>query len=216
MKTLHLTILLLLAAGFAVGQPVIQVGNLNDPVPPAVPDLHFGQVAYAYLIYPPDQGACSQGGFKLETVHMYLEFAPDQVPVDFMVCAGLQTAVPDPSGETYAPGGPLCDGPLLQVHVDEPGPFVVSLPVGDACGCQPFDEHYFLTVRYPEPFLADLPIDDQPQAGVVYADEGAGWADMFLIDKTASGKVIIWGDLVCCEPVAAETRTWSGIKTLYR
>jgi len=32
----------------------------------------------------------------------------------------------------------------------------------------------------------------------------------------AGGKVIIWGDLVCYDPVANAVGTWGGIKTLYR
>ncbi len=213
---LTITILLLLA-GTAQGQLVFQVGNLNSPVPPAVPDLHMGLESYAYLIYPPDQASCPLGGFKLEAVHMYLEFTASQVPADFQVAGALLGAFWDPSMNMFLPEGPLCEGPVIDYHITEPGLYEIILPMDSTCGCLPFDEHYFLTVNYLTPFEADLPIDNQPEAGVVFNNDGGGWIDMIVFDKTAGGKVIIWGDLVCCDPaIGNEQNTWSEIKGLYR
>ncbi len=215
MKTLHLTVLLLLAAAVALGQPVIQVGNLNPPVPPAVPDLHFGQTSYAYLVYPPDQGNCTKGGFKLETLHMYLELTAAQVPVTFDAAAVLREAVWDPGQNGWVPGPPLCGGPLWTFTFDDPGLYVIDLPLDDSCGCEVFDMFYFLSVDFPTFFEADLPVDGLPQEGIVFRNTSGFWEDMFGLGKTATGKVIIWGDLVCCEPVGNDTSTWSGIKSLY-
>jgi len=209
-------VLTLILACAAQGQPDFQVGNLNPPVE-SFEFLHTGQEAYAYLIYPPDQWTCTEGGFELLSVNMLLEFIQGQVPVDFAAVGGLAEAVWDPTLNAFVPGPQICEGPEVMFHAETSGQFTVMLPVDEACDCQIFDGHYFLTVRYLDAFEANLPIDDQPLAGVVYNDKGAGWVDMIDFDKTARGKVIIWGDTVCgtCS-VGNESGTWSGIKSLYR
>jgi hypothetical protein len=214
---LAFTVLMLLLAGAALGQPYFPAGNLNPPMPPAVPDVHFGEASYAYLFYPPDYGSCPLGGFRLEAVHMLLEFAPAQVPVTFTVTGGLMSAVWDPSQNMFVPGGPLCEGPPLVFTFTEPGQYEIFVPTNGACGCQPFDEYYFLSLNFLDPFNADLPTDGQPEPGVVFIDNGTGWVDMIGLGKTAGGKVIIWGDLVCCDPsIGNANSTWGGIKGLYR
>lgn len=215
MKIARLSALLLLISTVALGQTAFPVGNLNPPVPPAATGIHESQVSYAYLIYPPDQGSCELGGFMLDKVHMYLAFQANQVPIDFQARAGLREAIWDNNLGAYVPGPLLCTGPLTTFHIDVAGQYVIDLPLDGTCGCHPFDAHYFLTVEYPTLFVADLPIDGLPQANIVYRDTGGGWTDMILLSKTAGGKVIIWGDLICCEPVGNETATWGGIKALY-
>ncbi len=211
------TVLLLLLAGVAMGQPIFQVGNLNPPEPPAVPDVHLGLESYAYLFYPPDFGDCSSGGFRLEAVHMLLEFTPEQVPVTFHAAGGLISADWDSALDMFVPGGQLCEGQPFDFHFTEPGQYEIILPVQGACGCQPFNEHYFLSVKYFDQFGADLPTDGQPEAGVVFINNSGNWIDMIGLGKTAGGKVIIWGDLVCCDPpIGNDMGTWSGIKGLYR
>ena len=76
---------------------------------------------------------------------------------------------------------------------------------------------YFLFLQYIDPFFAELPIDDQPEAGVAYRFNGMAWQDLDGILKAASGKIIVWGDLICClPPVGTENGTWGQIKSLYR
>jgi len=211
------TVLLLLLASTALGQTTFQVGNLNPPVPPAVPDVHMGLESYAYLFYPPESGSCPLGGFRLEAVHMLLEFTPAQVPVTFHAAGGLMSAFWDPAQDMFVPEGPLCDGPPVDFQFTEPGQYEIVLPLEGVCSCQSFDEYYFLSVNYFDPFDADLPTDGQPEAGVVFINNGTGWIDMIDLGKTAGGKVIIWGDLVCCDPsIGNEMSTWSEIKGLYR
>jgi hypothetical protein len=169
------------------------------------------------LIYPPDQGTCTEGGFDLLEIHMYLELGPQHVPVTFNVSGALAHADLDPTEGQYVPGPFICEGPEAVFHIEEPGLYVITVPMQDACECQLFDDHYFLVMRFLTPFEANLPIDDQPQPGIVYNDKGAGWVDMFDLSKTAGGKVIIWGDTVCCtHSVGNEAGSWSGIKSLYR
>ncbi|MBC8424720.1 hypothetical protein H8E07_11410 [bacterium] len=208
---------LLILACAVQAQPVFQVGNLNPPMPPSVEFIHTGLEDYAYLIYPPDQGSCTEGGFELVAIHMYLELTANQVPVTFTVSGALAQADWDPSLNEFVPGPFICEGPDEMYHIELPGIYVITVPMQDSCGCQAFDEHYFLVMRFHTPFEANLPIDGLPQPGIVYNDKGAGWLDMIDYDKTAGGKVIIWGDTVCCTySVGNEAGTWSGIKSLYR
>ncbi len=212
-----LIISLTILAGAALAQPIVQVGNLNPPVPPSVEFLHTGLEDYAYLIYPPDQGSCTEGGFELLAIHMFLELMPNQVPITFTVSGALAHADWDPSLNAWVPGPFICEGPDELFNIELPGVYNITVPMEDSCGCQAFDDHYFLVVRFHTPFEANLPTDGLPAPGIVYNDKGDGWVDMIGLGKTAGGKVIIWGDTVCCTySVGNEAGTWGGIKSLYR
>jgi len=212
-----LIVLMLILASVAQGQPAFPVGNLKPIVPPAVEFIHTGQESYAYLIYPPAQGSCTEGGFELLNIHMYLELTPAQVPVTFTASGSLAHADWDPSENQFVPGPPLCTGPEAVYNFTEPGLYVITVPMEDVCECQVFDDYYFLIIRYHDFFEANLPIDGLPQPGIVYNAKGTGWFDMFDYKKTAGGKVIIWGDIVCGDcSVGNQSGTWSGIKSLYR
>ena len=211
--------LLLAAAGPTPDIDVLsdfQVGNLNPPVPPAVPGLFTGQEKYAYLIFPPDQGTCENGGIQLETVNMLLELEDTQVPIIFAVQGGLLDAVWNPDEMQFEPGEQLCISAPIIYLIEEPGLYTITVPTPE-CGCVPWDDYYFLLMEYIDPFEALLPIDDQPEPGIVYNDKGTGWVDMIGLGKTAGGKIIVWGDVICCEPpVANEPDTWGSVKSLYR
>ncbi|MBU1073252.1 hypothetical protein KKG45_08390, partial [bacterium] len=130
---------------------------------------------------------------------------------------GLAEAVWDQALGQFVPGPFICEGLDQVFNFTAPGLYVITVPMDDACGCLAFDEHYFLIIRYHDTFEANLPIDGLPEPGIVYNDKGTGWVDMFDYIKTASGKVIIWGDTVCCAySVGNEPGTWSEIKSLYR
>lgn len=209
--------LLLLLALPAAAQNLIQIGNLNDPVPPSLPGLLTGDQSFAYLVFPDQQASCQEDGFRLERLNMYLDFEPNQVPQTLVLSSGLVSAVWDPSVDAWVPGEQACASNTFEVRIDQPGLQVVSCPVEGACGCQVLNQPYFLNLKFVGPAAASLVTDGLPEPGIVYWDLGNGYVDMFGVDKTATGKTIIWGDIVCCTTsVGNESSTWSGIKTLFR
>lgn len=213
---LQLALLALLAAP-AVAQTLAQIGNLNDPVPPSLPGLLNGDQSFAYLVFPSEQVSCPEEGFRLERINMYLDFQPDQVPQVVTLNCGLIGAIWDDQQQAWVPGPSVCASEDFEILVTEPGLQVVSCPVQGACGCQPINQPFFLNLTYVGPAAANLVTDGQPQPGIVYWDLGNGYVDMYGVDKTATGKTIIWGDIVCCTySVGNENSTWSGIKSLYR
>lgn len=194
-----------------------QIGNLNPPLDPYLPDLVTGQQSFAYLVRPADQLSCSEPGFRLEALHMWLAFEPIQVPVTFQVDGGLLEAIDDPAFPGPVPGAELCPVPPQTVTVDEPGLFQLTVPVQGACGCRAIEKDFFLNIRLLTPVEALLPTDGQPEPGVVFWNNGNGWEDMDGLDKAAIGKTIIWGDIVCCtNSVGREQATWGRVKALYR
>lgn len=194
-----------------------QIGNLNSPVPPSVPGLVYGDQSFAYLVYPDEQVSCAQGGFKLESVQMLLDFTSAQIPVLLTIEGGLSDAVWDPSGEFLLPGAPACTSPPVTLEINDPGLHQITVPMNGTCGCYSVNAPYFLVMHFSGPFQANLPVDGLPQPGIVYVNDGNGWFDMNGLKRTSSGKVIIWGDLTCCVPtVGNKSGTWSGVKTLYR
>ena len=215
---LMMSLALLMCAGASVAQPLIdQVGNLNPPAG-TVPGLLTGDQMFAYLIDPDVESSCSTTGFMLEAVHMYIEFDPTQVPATFQVSAGLADAVFDPTGQNLVPGGDVCVSPIQTITITTPGLHQVTVPVVPSCGCLPIDEDYFLTFNIFGEVQGQLVIDNQPQPHVVYWNNVGGvWEDMFDVDKTSGGKVIIWGDIVCCSaPIGNEDNTWGEVKSLFR
>ena len=223
MRLLHripLVLLLLLCAAAAPAADYL-VGNLNPPEPPSAPGILTGDQVFAYLIHPVDQVPPGVNGFQLEAVTMLLDFTPQQLPAFFTVQGGLRKAVYEPSQDAWLPGDPVCQGQTFPYQITEPGLQEIRLPVDPACGCLHTDDYFFLTVTFWDPVVGNLVTDGQPEAGVVYLNDGTGWVDMVNIvpapDKTAGGKVIIWGDILTCEPpVGAEKSAWGHIKSVYR
>ncbi len=215
---LMMSFALLMCAGASFAQPLIgQVGNLNQPID-VVPGLLTGDQMFAYLIDPDAESSCPTTGFMLEAVHMYIDFDVSQVPVTFQVSAGLADAVFDSSGQYLVPGGDVCLSPIQTITITIPGLHQITVPVDPSCGCLPIDQDYFLTFNFFGDIQGQLVIDDQPQPNVVYwNNNGLGWEDMFGIDKTSGGKVIIWGDIVCCTAsIGNEDNTWGEVKSLFR
>ncbi len=194
-----------------------QIGNLHDPVRLPGPELFQGEESYAFLVHPPEQCGCTEGGFTVETVAHLLYFEPDQVPALLQVQARLLEALPDLTGLCRLPGPDVCLGPPQTILVDQPGYFLVTVPM-PGCPIQDFGQYYFLAMSYQGGSPARLAIDDQPQPCVEFIDRGNGWEDMFLIpDKTGGGKHILFGDVVCgALSVDEETGSWGSIKSLYR
>ncbi len=192
-----------------------QVGNLNNPVPPPVPDIFQGLQEYAYFIYPPDQCSCPDNGFMIENVNMWLHFDPNMIPVSFVVRGGLREAVWDPAADCYVPGDVICMSDETVYQIDDPGEYLITVETPQ-CPCVIFNERYFLVMEYLDAFPANLVIDDDPQPCIEYLYEGGVWQDMFGM-KAAGGKTIVWSDIVCCDPgTDSAPSTWGSIKSLYR
>ena len=208
---------LLLSAAVPVLAGDFVVGNLNPPTH-ALENYVTGNQAFAYLVYPPDQAACTGGGFIPEAVHMWLGFRSEQLPATFAASAQLLAAVYDTLTGQWLPGTLLCQGSPQTFTVTTPGLFELMLPfLPGECGPQVFNDYYFLVVRLETPLTADLPLDSFPEAGVAYQNDGQGWVDMNGLKRADSGKIIIWGDIVCtAAPVGNTTGTWGSIKGLYR
>ena len=208
--------LVALAASPALAQTGGRIGNLNDPVQ-TVPNLLTGNQSFAYLVFPAEQVNCPEGGCALQHVYMYLDFAEDQVPQTITVSGGFISAEPDGDGG-WNPGGDVCVSPPISIEITEPGQQIIEIPVAEFCGCVPVDQPYFLNINFEGDASGGIPIDNEPQAGVVYWDLGNGYTDMIevIVDKTSDGKVIIWGDLLCCVVVGNQNRTLNNVKGLFR
>jgi len=193
-----------------------QVGNPGVMGQDPVPEIFGGEEEWAYLIYPPEQCDCPQGGFRLLNVNMELAIDPPPGGVDFAAVAILREAIFDPDTDCYVPGDEIYVSPPATFFFQEPGIFLISVPTPDA-SCEIFDEHYFIGLRYLESFMASIITDDQPAPCTTYVDDGNGWRDFYDLRKSAGGKPIIWGDIVCCDAgIPVEDGTWSTVKGLYR
>ena len=191
------------------------VGNLNDPVGEPVPNIYFGNETYAYLINPADQCACTEEGFVVESISQLVYFGPEQIPFDVTVKAYLLAAVWDNLTGCWVPG-PILEESLPQTfQVDIPGTFLFNVPMDMTLGYE-LDVPYFLALHYAGGGPGMLVVDDQPASCTEFIDTGAGWEDLNTRGRPGGGKIILWGDIVCSVPVAAEDNTWSTIKALYR
>ncbi len=189
------------------------VGNLNEPAGSA-PNILFGDQTLAYLIFPSEQVSCPNNGFILDTVRVYLEFSQEQVPITLNVAGGLLQAIQE--GDGYVPGDALYLTDPRQIVIEEPGIQLIEVPIGEAAYCQPNDQAYFLGIQFVGPAESSLVIDDQPAPGIEFIDSGNGYVDMYNLDKASGGKVIIWGDIICCIVTSTEGRSWNDIKQLFR
>jgi len=193
-----------------------RIGNLNQPQG-SVPGIFNGNEAYAYYVYPPSQCECEEEGFKLLSVTQGLHFDEQQIPALLNVRALLIKAELDSSQDYYIPGDVLFEGPLQTFLIEDNGPVLVTVPTGGS-EAFPFDDHYFIGLRYEGNAPGSLLIDDEPLPGIEYINTGNGWFDLYGWQKRAGGgKVIVYGDIVCSPlGVPTETRAWDGIKSLYR
>ncbi|PID79086.1 hypothetical protein CSB20_11855 [bacterium DOLZORAL124_64_63] len=193
-----------------------QVGNPNAPQG-TVSGIFNGHEAYAYYVYPPAQCDCQESGFKLENVSQGLSFDETQVPAVLNVSPLLIKAEREANQPYFVPGPILYEGPTQTITVDEAGPVLVTVPT-DNIEAFPFDDHYFIGLRYEGDAPGNLQIDDEPLPGIEYILTPNGWSDLYRWRKRAGGgKVIVYGDIVC-SPMGSptESRTWDTIKSLYR
>ena len=190
------------------------LGNVNPPAG-VVSDWFTGLESYAYLIVPTEQCSCPVG-FQLESISMLLDFDASMAPVSFEAIGSLLEAVWDPVQGRWVPGAELCAGPPVIIEILDPGIHQITVPL-DGCPCAAMDFPYFLVLHFGTSFLANLVIDGFPAQGVTYNDKGTGWTDLFDWFRKSSGKIITWGDVICCTDVVGDRpSTWGSVKSLYR
>ncbi len=192
------------------------VGNTNAPGLPPVDDVFHGREKYAYLIFPEEECNCTEDGFKLEAVHQMLDFTMDQTPSEFVVSAGLMTAIVDGTTGCLIPGDLLFLSPPVNMVVLDDGLFEVNVPTPNS-EIYPQNDHYFLVLFYDGLTEGQLVIDNDPRACTEFVERGNGWEDLNLIAKSGGGKMIVWGDVICA-PLTVDTERSSldSIKCLYR
>ena len=195
-----------------------QVGNLNPPSY-AITDWVFGAEGYKYLFRVPATCSCSVG-FRLDSVHLLVQFGPEDVPVSFDAYADLEEAVWDDMSGCYLPGTELCISPVYTVQIDAEGLYDISLPIFEQCQCAAVEFWYFLSFHFVSEFATtgrpDLVADDLPLGCHSWNDYGFGWQD--LVNEFGwPGELLMYADVACCEiPVPAKPDTWGGVKILYR
>jgi hypothetical protein len=195
-----------------------QVGNLNLPTY-AIADWVWGAEGYKYLFRAPATCSCPVG-FRLENVHLLMQFGPEDVPVSFDVYADLEEAVWDDLISCYFPGAELCTSLVYTVQIDAEGMYDISLPIFEQCQCAAMGFWYFLSFHFVSEFSAagrpDLVADNAPLECHSWNDYGFGWQDL-VHDFGWPGEILMYADVACCEiPVAAEPGTWGSVKSLYR
>jgi hypothetical protein len=203
------------SAGAAGAKADCVLGNPNPPAG-SVPGFFTGDEQYWYLIYPPEQCSCEEG-FLLESVTMLLEFDASMLPANFEVVAELGDAVWDDNSQCFVPGEPLCVSSPVSFFIDVPGIYELTVPM-DQCQCAHMNYHYFIGLNFLSGFSANLVIDEFPEPCVNWNRKlGGGWEDLFNWLIKTGGKVIIWGDVICCPLVIPnEPDTWGNVKSLYR
>ncbi|PIV82183.1 hypothetical protein COW53_00215 [bacterium CG17_big_fil_post_rev_8_21_14_2_50_64_8] len=239
MRTLILTVLCLLLAGTAlaaertaVATPVTgdalsftpsgaagvcTMGNLN---PPAyyIGDWIWGAESYKYL-FDAEQPLCStcNGGFKVETVHFYMQFGVEDVPVTFGCAVDFEETIWDEATQCFLPGPVICESPGYTVTIDQAGMYDIALPLPTDCACAYFGYKYALGMNILTAFdsYPGAVTDATPVGCTSFNNYGAGWFD--LLDFGFPGELIMFGDIVCCEnPVDDQNDTWGGVKSLFR
>lgn len=203
--------------GAAAPAPEV-VGNLN-PAQWLLGGWFTGDEGYAFNFTPANQLTCPTG-FAVTMAHMYLDFEAADVPVTFDMQAVLGSQVWDPTVGCYVPGEIDCLGSAYTITIDTAGSYDLAIPL--VCDCayiydptgNPY--RYYIGIFYHGAFTARV-ITDGVQAGCTsFNDWGVGWADLEPY-FTTYGNVNIFADVNCCaDPVATESETWGGIKSLYR
>jgi hypothetical protein len=192
-------------------------GNPGAPVW-AITDWIYGGESYA-TVFDALQPPCGcAAGFSIEAIHIYLQFAVDDVPVTFDANVDFREAVYDETEACWLPDAPVCVSPTYTVSIDTPGLYDIALPIDPAsCPCAFFDYKYAVSFNFLTAFRSypDAVTDAAPVGCTSWNDYGLGWLD--LIDFSFPGELIMFADVVCCEnPVPTESKTWGEMKSLFR
>ncbi len=195
-----------------------QVGNLNAPTL-AISDWFVGIDSYKFLFDPAATCDCTIG-FDLQSVHVFMQFGPEDVPAAFAANVDLAEAVWDDASGCWVPGAEVCTSPVSSITIDTEGLYDIGLPIAGDCACAEMGFFYLLSCHFttalPTGMEPDAVADDLPTPCTSWYDFGAGWQDL-VVDFGWPGNIIMNGDVVCCEfPVESETTSWGGVKSLYR
>ncbi len=197
-----------------------RIGNLEPPVGSSYPGLFEGNESYAYHVQPSAGCSCPENHFRLDSVSMLLDFDDSQIPQTLVVTPSLLIAVFNTGSGCWEPGPALCTGAPFTVNIINSGVQTITAPL---TGCAPFPMgvDYFISLDYSGGGNGLLPVDNSPASCTEFIDYGNGWVDLFGMknsgDKTGSGKLIVFGDIVCVtNAVEADQRSWGSIKTLFR
>ncbi len=218
MKTRIFQVLVLMIAVLVIAEEFCIIGNMGDPVGPPLINVLHGQESYAYLVKPSEE--CSSQGevFELLKLHMMLDFFTEQVPVDFTCRAEFLKAHEVQPGQ-FVPSEIIYSSPTARFQFDQPGIQMIEVGTPGFDG-QIMDDVYFIAIRFESPFEGNLPIDSFPEPGVAFRNAGSGWVDMDTLGRSASGKIIAWGDIVCRPAGASSVEpdpgvSWGSVKYLF-
>lgn len=197
---------------------VCVMGNLNSPAY-TITDWIWGAESYKYL-FDAEQPLCANcpAGFKVEQVHFYMNFGPEDVPASFDCFVDFEETVWDPTLGCFLPGPVICASQPYTVTIDQAGFYDIGLPLPyESCPCAYFGYKYALGMTFLTAFdsFPDAVTDAIPVGCTSYNDYGAGWFD--LQDFGWPGELSMYADIVCCEnPVDDVNDTWGGVKSLFR
>lgn len=193
-------------------------GNGN-PAAYAITDWIWGAESYKYLFYA-DPALCSgcPEGFTIESVTMYMNFGPEDVPITFEAAVDFEEALPGQEAGCMIPGPAVCTSPTYSITIDTAGLYAINLPMG-GCACAEFGHWYGIGITFPNPFpetqRPDAVTDASPVGCTSYNDYGVGWQD--VLDFGFPGELIMNADIVCCaNPVPVDGSTWGTIKSMFR
>jgi len=218
MKTRIFQVLILMIAVLVVAEDFCIIGNMGDPVGPPLFDILHGMESYAYLVRPGEECSSQEEVFELLKMHMLLDFFTDQVPVNFTCRAGFLKALEIEPGQ-FVPDDLLYSSQPATFQFIQPGIHMIEIDTPEFDE-QVLDGEYFIAIHFETPFEGNLPIDNLPEPGVAYRNDGSGWVDMDTFDRSASGKIIAWGDIVCSPAGASSVEpdpgvSWGYVKSLF-
>jgi hypothetical protein len=196
------------------------LGNLN-PGYWAIGDWIWGAEKYKYLFYADqtDCSACGQG-FTVESVTLYVQFGTEDVPVTFDARVDFEEAAWDDQLGCWVPGPEICVSSSYSITINQPGGYLLTLPMDTACACAAFGYWYGISFEFLTAFNSgmepDLITDNYPVGCTSWNDYGAGWEDL-VTGFGFPGEIIMYADMTCCpDPVPAERDTWGSIKSMFR
>jgi hypothetical protein len=180
-------------------------------------DSLTAQGGYKYLFHPTETCDCPTG-FHLDSIHIWLVFSNDDVPVTFDVYGDLEQAMWNEETQCWEPGPELCVSQTYTITIEYGGWNAIEIPMYDECECVCMDAWYFLSVHFPEPVPeAVLGLGDAVDDCVAYLNTGSGWMDWNEAFPTVGGCFDLHGGAYCCDsPSPTRGGTWGDIKGLFR
>ncbi len=193
-----------------------KVGNLNWYAH-AIENFIGGQEKFSY-IFPVEPVCGCETGFYFDTVHMLVQFGPEDVPVTLEVNASFEETQMDATGDHLIPGPPICTSPTYRGTITEPGAYDCTIPLNETnCACAEFGWDYAISINILNQLenKLDLIVDDSPVGGVSWMDQGNGWYDMSSMQLP--GEIKLMATTQCCSnPVADDQPSWGSVKAMFR